>query len=102
MAHEPRTIEIDDDPTLLHFFADVRESGEALIVIHEGKEVGVVMSPDQFAREGLRPAGREKTDADLQAFLNAAGGWKGLVDTDKLVEDVYESRRISSRPSVEF
>ena len=102
MAHAPRAVEIDDNPALLQFFEDARASGEPLIVIHKGLEVGVVVPPDQFAREEPRLAGRETTEADLRAFRDAAGGWKGLVDTDKLVEDVYESRRISSRPPVEL
>jgi hypothetical protein len=50
-----------------------------------------------------RPARRRRTisDADYEAFLSSAGGWKD-VDTDKLVRDIYESRRQSSRPPVEL
>lgn len=32
---------------------------------------------------------------------SAGGGWADL-DTDQLIEDIYESRRISSRPPVEL
>jgi len=28
------------------------------------------------------------------AFERAAGSWKGLVDTERLIKDIYESRRI--------
>lgn len=44
---------------------------------------------------------RKKIEADYQAFRSAAGSWHD-VDTDKLTEDIYESRRISSRPPVEL
>jgi len=27
-------------------------------------------------------------------FEKAAGSWKGLVDTERLIKDIYESRRI--------
>ena len=42
-----------------------------------------------------------KTEKDLEAFRSAAGSWKD-VDTDKLMADIYESRRHSSRPPVEL
>ena len=44
----------------------------------------------------------EKTKADYEAFLSAAGGWKDLVDTEKLKKDIYESRKISTRPPIEL
>ena len=43
-----------------------------------------------------------KSAADYEAFLASAGGWRGLVDTDKLIANIYESRRRSSRPPVEL
>lgn len=45
---------------------------------------------------------RGKTKADYEAFLSSAGAWKDLVDSDKLIADIYESRRHSSRPPVEL
>lgn len=45
---------------------------------------------------------REKPKADYEAFLSSAGGWKNLVDTDKLIADIYQSRRHFSRPPVEL
>jgi len=44
---------------------------------------------------------REKTQADYEAFKSAAGGWKDI-DTDKLIADIYVSRRRSNRPPVEL
>ena len=41
-----------------------------------------------------------KTAEDYEAFLSVAGRWKD-VDTDRLLDDIYESRR-SSRPPVEL
>ena len=38
---------------------------------------------------------------DWEVFLSSAGGWSD-VDTDKLVEEIYESRRLSARLPVEL
>jgi hypothetical protein len=52
-------------------------------------------------REGSKTPRRRKTAADYEAFLSAAGSWKD-VDTDKLIADIYESRRRSSGPPIEL
>ncbi len=35
---------------------------------------------------------------DFRAFSRSAGGWKGTIDAEKLIRDIYESRLISTRP----
>ena len=37
-------------------------------------------------------------DADLEAFRRSAGGWKDTVDADTLIENIYDSRLITTRP----
>ena len=52
------------------------------------------------------PEGREVTVTildvpsvrDLDAFDRAAGGWKGSVDTEQLLRDIYADRLVSTRP----
>lgn len=74
-------------------------------VIRENKEI--IVENDQGQQVLLKPApgskrkSRPRTDADRQAFLASAGGWRD-VDTDKLLEDIYESRKNSSRPPVDL
>lgn len=53
--------------------------------IPEGTEVSVTILeiPMPKSADGLR---------------RSAGGWKGLVDADKLIEDIYADRLISTRP----
>lgn len=101
MAEEPETIDIDNEPVLVRLLDEINASGHARILRRGNENVALVtpLKSSGLARYG---PGRVKTAADLQAFRDAAGGWKGLVDTDKLVEDVYESRRISSRPAVDL
>ena len=36
-------------------------------------------------------------DADDEAFLRSAGSWKGLIDADKLIHDIYEDRLLNTR-----
>jgi predicted DNA-binding antitoxin AbrB/MazE fold protein len=51
----------------------------------EGKEVLVTIS-------GISEG------ADVEAFRRSAGGWRGLIDADKLIEDIYADRLIATRP----
>lgn len=70
------------------------------VVVEKENGVGAVVSPVGLTK--IRRRRRPKTEADYEAFLASAGGWKDLVDTEKLKADIYESRRISSRPPVEL
>jgi predicted DNA-binding antitoxin AbrB/MazE fold protein len=36
-------------------------------------------------------------DQDDEAFLRSAGSWKGLIDAEKLIRDIYEDRLIDTR-----
>jgi predicted DNA-binding antitoxin AbrB/MazE fold protein len=40
----------------------------------------------------------EPTAEDIEAFRRSAGSWRGLVDADKLIADIYESRLTGTRP----
>lgn len=51
----------------------------------EGEEIFITV------RRASSPA------AAKDAFKRAAGAWKGLVDTDALLKDIMESRKINSR-----
>ncbi|MFO0795027.1 MAG: tyrosine-type recombinase/integrase [Candidatus Brocadiaceae bacterium] len=54
------------------------------IDIAEGKEITVTIIEI--------PSIREK-----DAFEKSAGGWKGTIDTEKLIKDIYGDRLISTR-----
>jgi predicted DNA-binding antitoxin AbrB/MazE fold protein len=54
--------------------------------LREGKEITITIS--EF------PTSTRKKDA----FATSAGSWKGTIDADKLIKDIYESRSISTRP----
>jgi hypothetical protein len=56
------------------------------IPFREGDEVPVTISEPVEAR-------------DIDALRRAAGAWKGLLDADALIADIYADRLISTRPS---
>jgi hypothetical protein len=55
------------------------------INLPEGKEVTITVL-------GLA------TLADVKAFHRAAGSWRGSVDADKLLRDIYTDRLVTTRP----
>lgn len=98
MANLTRSITFDEFSSDVEgFFERVLRENETVLV---EKGAGEVVALKPVRRKGRKR--RERTAADREAFLSSAGGWKGLVDTEKLKEDIYESRRISSRPPVEL
>ena len=99
MARELRSINIGNIPELLRLAEEVRDTNEPRLLRRDSEDLAILMPA---TRERKRRTGRTKTKADHEAFLSSAGSWKDIVDTDKLVEDIYESRRRSSRPPVEL
>lgn len=56
------------------------------IDLAEGKEVAVTIQDAPL-------------DEDLEAFRRAAGSWRGKVDAEVLIRNIYADRLISSRPA---
>jgi antitoxin (DNA-binding transcriptional repressor) of toxin-antitoxin stability system len=96
MAKEIKRINISPLPDLLHLTEEVRRDNRVVVLTNNGEDVARLspLAPNRSGRRGHR-------EADLAAFLAAAGSWKD-VDTDRLVEDIYESRARSSRPPVDL
>ncbi len=99
MARARTSIDISNTPDLLRLAEEVAESGKPWVLRRADEDVAVLMPVKKPASR--RRTGRKKTKADYKAFLASAGGWSD-VDTDTLIEDIYESRRISTRPPVEL
>ena len=55
--------------------------------IEEGKKITITIEEVPF----------EMTKA-IDFLRNSFGGWKGLIDAEKLKRDIYKDRLISSRP----
>jgi hypothetical protein len=84
-------------------FADVlnkvREERTAIVVEYETGEKLVIRPVTSSSKNARRS--RKRTKADYEAFRAAAGSWKDE-DVDTLIQNVYESRRSSSRPPIEL
>ena len=81
------------------FFERVVRGRETVVVEDERGEAAVLKPAPSRSRSYTRG---KRTKADREAFLSSLGGWKDLVDTDKLVKNIYESRSISTRPPIEL
>jgi predicted DNA-binding antitoxin AbrB/MazE fold protein len=66
------------------FTNGVLEPLEAL-ELPEGKEVTVTILDVPSAR-------------DVDAFRHSAGGWKGTIDAEELIKNIYADRLIFTRP----
>ena len=58
----------------------------------EGTEVTISLEPSDVLSE----------EEKRRRFLSAAGGWKDLLDCEQFLKDVYESRKIHTRPAVKL
>jgi len=97
MPH-PSPIDISNIPELVRIAEEVEATKTPRELRRESKTIAVIMP----ARKLSAKKKREKTKAGYEAFKSAAGGWKDLVDTDKLKQDIYESRKISTRPPLDL
>lgn len=97
MARKLETIEISDIPELLRIVEEVRKNKTPRVLSRRKKPVAVLQPLIGKRKRAQSPKSRK----DYEAFLASAGSWKE-VDTDKLIKDIYESRRISSRPPVKL
>ena len=92
MAERTNVVDISDEPEIRRLAEEVRRAGEPRVLRRDGEDVAVVIP---IHPPKSRRGEHSLTEEDLAAFRSAAGGWKDL-DTDKLIENIYESRRISS------
>jgi hypothetical protein len=98
MAYEREIVDISNSPDLLRLAEDVRRSNTPRVLRRDDIDVAVVLP---LADGKKRKGKRTRTEEDHQAFYEAGGSWKDE-DTDTLVQNIYESRRHSSRPPVEL
>jgi hypothetical protein len=83
-------------PDLLWIFEEVGTTGESRALRGDHEDLAILMPIPRSAKQ----ARRVNAVTDFAAFNATAGSWSD-VDTYKLVEGIYESRR-SSRPPVEL
>jgi len=97
MATEMQPIDITNMPELARLTDEVRATNRP-VALQRNHETVAVLMPAKRATQPRRT--NKSSEADMQAFLSSAGSWEGIVDTEKLKQDIYESRRTSSRPPI--
>jgi predicted DNA-binding antitoxin AbrB/MazE fold protein len=65
--------------------------------VHNGK-LEPLEKVDLPEGEELQVTLEEEESLDFDAFDEAAGGWKGLIDAEQFIQDIYNDRRSSMRP----
>ena len=101
MAKELTPVDISNTPDLLRLAEEVRRSGQPRLLRRDSEDLAV-LSPVATPTTRRPRKAKTYTEADREAFLSSAGGWKDNVDVDKFLEDNYASRDRSSRPPVEL
>jgi ABC-type metal ion transport system substrate-binding protein len=98
MLH-PTPIDISANPELLRIAEEVAATKTPRELKRDNQTVAVIMPASKASAPKKR---RVKTKADYEAFKSAAGSWKGLIDVEQFKKDIYESRKISTRPPVKL
>lgn len=93
MAH-PAVNDIDAIPDLRRVAEEVRDSRSPVRLRVAGQEVATILPAS-----GVESPMSEQSDDE--AFLSSLGGWKGLVDAERLKAE-SEASRGSDRPAVEL
>ena len=98
MARTRKVVDVSDAPELLRLAEEVHSTHTACVLQRQGEDLALLVP---VAPAGARRRSRARVNADEEAFRSAAGSWQD-VDVDRLIADIYESRRRSSRAPVEL
>jgi hypothetical protein len=99
MASERDTIDISNNPDLLRIVEAMRQRNTSAVLTNGAEDVAVVTP----IGEATKPRGkRVKTQADHDAFVRAAGSWKGIIDAEAFKAYIRERRKTANRPSVKL
>jgi hypothetical protein len=95
MAAERKYIDVDKIPELSRIVDEIEKSRSETVLLRNGKASALV-TPLDFPEARDRELAIDP-ERQLEALHAAAGGWRGLVDGDKLIEDIYAARELPSR-----
>lgn len=97
MASEREMIDISNNPDLLRIVEAMRQRNTSAVLTNGTESVAVVTPIGEATK---RRSKRVRTQADHDAFVSAAGSWKGIIDADTFKAYIRERRKIANRPSV--
>lgn len=88
-------IDISSIPELVRIAEEVEITKKPRKLMRDRKTLAILVP----VNSAPKAKNRARTKADYEAFLSAAGGWKDI-DTDKLVANIYATRKRSNRSPV--
>lgn len=102
MSKNPLSIDITDLSTLNDLLALVEEvniTRKPRILTRDSEILAMLIPVEKVVKP---KKSKQKKQTDSLSLLALAGSLKGLIDAETLKKDIYESRRLSTRPSVEL
>jgi len=99
MVSERETIDISNNPDLLRLVETMRQGNTSAVLTNGAEEVAVVTP---VGEERPKKSKRVKTQADRDAFVQAAGSWQGLIDAEQFKAYIRERRKTANRPPVKL
>ncbi len=73
-----------------------------VIDIHDLSEEDIEFIEEIIELIRSKKISKKKAAGKEASFLKAAGSWKGLVDVEELLKNIYADRQISTRPEVKL
>ena len=100
MVAERKYINIDDKPEFIDLAEAIRVSHEPVSWRLAGVEVAIVAPPPALEVEVEEPS-RATAKSRKKELLSLAGAWAD-VDTDSLIEEIYERRANAGHRTIEW
>jgi hypothetical protein len=97
MVAERKYIIIDDKPELIDLAENILDNRQPVALRLAGVDVAIV---GPISKNNVEETVRTRAEFDKNALMMLAGAWAD-VDTDSLVEEIYERRTNSGRRSIE-
>jgi hypothetical protein len=94
MASEHPSIQISPESELSHVLRRALASRSTVLVDAGDTQYELDVHP---TRETTTSPDREKVARTIAGIRKATGGWKQLVDTEQLLAELYERRRMTRR-----
>lgn len=94
MGAERKVIDVDESPDLIRLVDQISETTNGIVLHRKGRAVA------EITPLPARPRGRRRKMDPVETariLHETAGSWKGLVDPDELIADIYAARDLESR-----
>ncbi len=95
MQKELKSMDVTNMPDLLRLAEEVQATKQPRVLTRGGEELVEMRPLMPVVKRSLK---RPKTQADLEAFRSAAGGWKGLVDPEAFKAAIMSARASDRLP----